>query len=240
MKYSLPLLKRVSRSITLSRHLARPLLPSLNRTSAPTSHPRCASTSASDLDFGQPLHETHPHLLKAGERKFDNLISPYAEPLAEAFGKVTLGITALEYAQRRSKLASKLPRNAIAIISASDVKFRSNAVFYEFQQDSSFLYFTGTAPVVGALAYLLKLYRFQWTRCGGSHRWADESTINVGISSVIPGQSADGNDHVFHLFVRPKDSKAERWHGARSGLDAARDVFNADEVRLNVPSAILR
>lgn len=87
MKYNLPLLKRVSRSITLSRLLARPLLPSLNRASAPTSHPRCASTSAANLDFGQPIHETHPHLLKAGERKFVTLISPYAEPLAEVFSK---------------------------------------------------------------------------------------------------------------------------------------------------------
>lgn len=85
MKYNLPLLKRASRTITLSRLLVRPLLPSLNRTSTPTSPPRCASTSASDLDFGQPLHETHPHLLKAGERKF--VISPYAESLAEAFSK---------------------------------------------------------------------------------------------------------------------------------------------------------
>jgi hypothetical protein len=25
--------------------------------------------SASDLQFGQPLHETHPHLIKPGERK---------------------------------------------------------------------------------------------------------------------------------------------------------------------------
>lgn len=27
-----------------------------------------ASVSAADLQFGQPVHETHPHLLKAGER----------------------------------------------------------------------------------------------------------------------------------------------------------------------------
>lgn len=236
MKYNLFVLKRVSRSITLSRPLTRPLLSSVrHRTSAPTFQARCASTAVSDLDFGQPLHETHPHLLKSGERKLVTLISPYAESLAKAFIKVTPGITALEYAQRRSKLASKLPRNAIAIISASDVKFRSNAVFYEFQQDSNFLYFTGTTPVVVAIAYLLKVHRFQWTRCSGSHRWADETTTSVGTSSDIPGQSADGNDHVFHLFVRPKDSKAERWDGARSGLDAARDVFNADEVRLNLP-----
>ena len=29
---------------------------------------RRSLTSAADLRFGQPLHETHPHLLKAGER----------------------------------------------------------------------------------------------------------------------------------------------------------------------------
>jgi intermediate cleaving peptidase 55 len=32
--------------------------------------------------------------------------------------------------------------------------------------------------------------------------------------------------------VREKDSKAELWDGARSGTQAAVDVFNADEVRI--------
>lgn len=59
------------------------------------------------------------------------------------FLEVTLGITALEYCQRRSNLAAKLPRNAIAIIAASDVKYRSGAVFYEFHQNSNFFYLTG-------------------------------------------------------------------------------------------------
>lgn len=162
MKYNLPVLNSVSRSITLSRPLKRSLISSFrHRTSAPIPQARCVSTAASDLEFGQPLHETHPHLLKAGERAFGILISLYAELLAEALFIVTPGITALEYAQRRSKLSSKLPRNAIAIISASDVKFRSNAVFYEFQQDSNFFYFTGTMLVVVAVDYLLKVHRFQ-------------------------------------------------------------------------------
>lgn len=92
--------------------------------------PRCstllrpyASVSAVELRFGQPLHETHPHLLKAGE--------------------LTPGITALEYAQRRSKLAANLPKNAIAILAASEIKYRSGAVFHEFHQDSNFFYLTG-------------------------------------------------------------------------------------------------
>ena len=44
------------------------------------------------------------------------------------------------------------------------------------------------------------------------------------------------NDSVsrFHLFVRPKDEKAELWDGARSGIQAALDVFNADEVTFSL------
>jgi intermediate cleaving peptidase 55 len=45
----------------------------------------------------------------------------------------------------------------------------------------------------------------------------------------ILGKSEDGTDHTFHLYVREKDSKAEIWDGARSGSQAATDVFNADE-----------
>jgi intermediate cleaving peptidase 55 len=44
----------------------------------------------------------------------------------------------------------------------------------------------------------------------------------------------DGDDHIFHLYVRPKNPKVEAWEGSRSGLDAATDVFNADEVSHNV------
>lgn len=40
-----------------------------------------------------------------------------------------------------------------------------------------------------------------------------------------------GDNHIFHLYVREKDPKAELWDGARSGTRAAIDVFNADEVK---------
>lgn len=46
-------------------------------------------------------------------------------------------------------------------------------------------------------------------------------------SSAEKGQSEV--EYTFHLFVRPKDEKAELWDGARSGVQAAQDVFNADE-----------
>jgi intermediate cleaving peptidase 55 len=76
-----------------------------------------------DFRVGQPIYETHPHLLKAGE--------------------ITQGISAIEYATRRAKLASQLPEHGIAILGSADLKYRSDAVFYEYRQDSDFLYLTG-------------------------------------------------------------------------------------------------
>jgi Xaa-Pro aminopeptidase len=45
-----------------------------------------------------------------------------------------------------------------------------------------------------------------------------------------------GSNYNFHLFLRPKDPRAEQWDGARSGEQAALDVFNADEVFLSLVS----
>ncbi|KAI4185901.1 MAG: hypothetical protein L6R41_003838 [Letrouitia leprolyta] len=137
---------------------------------------RSSSVSAAELQFGQPLHETHPHLLKPGE--------------------LTPGITALEYAQRRSRLAAKLPKDGVAILAASELKFRSGPVFYEFHQDPDFFYLTG---------------------------------FNEPDAVAVIGRTVAGDDHVFHLFVRPKDPKQEQWEGSRSGTQAAIDVFNADK-----------
>lgn len=56
---------------------------------------------------------------------------------------VTQNITALEYYERRAKLAKELPPNSIAILAGSDLKYASGAVFYKFHQDPDFLYLTG-------------------------------------------------------------------------------------------------
>ncbi|KAF2837609.1 xaa-pro dipeptidase app [Patellaria atrata CBS 101060] len=148
---------------------------------------RRSLVSAADLQFGQPLHETHPHLLKRGE--------------------VTPGITAQEYADRRSNLAKALPKNSIAVLAASELKYRSGAVFYEFHQDPDFFYLTG---------------------------------FNEPEALAIIEKTGSDSEYSFHLYVRPKDPKAELWDGARSGVQAAQDVFNADEVGdINVSDKII-
>ncbi|KAK3937872.1 peptidase M24, structural domain-containing protein [Diplogelasinospora grovesii] len=90
---------------------------------APVGRRSYATVSAAELEFGQPVHETHPHILKAGE--------------------ITPGITAQEYADRRARLALSLADGGVAILPASDLKYRSGAVFFPFRQESNFQYLTG-------------------------------------------------------------------------------------------------
>jgi hypothetical protein len=106
---------------------------------------RCyASISAADLKFGQPVHETHPHLLKVGEGK-KVVVSFQGSELILPM-TVTPGISALEYANRRDKLVERLPHGAIAILAAAPIKYRAGVVFYDFHQDSDFFYLTGNKP----------------------------------------------------------------------------------------------
>ena len=54
--------------------------------------------------------------------------------------------------------------------------------------------------------------------------------FNEPDAVAVIQRTGSSSDYVFHLFVRPKDAVAEQWDGARSGEQAALDVFNADEV----------
>ncbi|KAH7040960.1 peptidase M24, structural domain-containing protein [Microdochium trichocladiopsis] len=158
---------------------ARPRrLPHPPTSACPRSYASRATVSASELLFGQPVHETHPHLLRPGE--------------------LTPGISAQEYHERRAALCRNLPSNSAVLLPSAAVTYRSGAVFHAFRQESNFLYLTGFSEP-DSLAVLRK-----------------------------EGPAAD--DYVFHLFCRPKNPKAEQWTGPWSGLDAARDVWNADEV----------
>ncbi|KAI0483522.1 peptidase M24, structural domain-containing protein [Xylaria cf. heliscus] len=131
---------------------------------------------ASQLLFGQPVHETHPHLLQPGE--------------------LTPGISALEYHERRSALCALLPANSAVVLRSADLTYRSGAVFHAFRQESNFLYLTG---------------------------FNEPESI-----AVLRKTGNEPTDYIFHLLCRPKDPTTEQWKGPWSGIDAARDVFNAD------------
>ncbi|SCU92475.1 LAMI_0E10638g1_1 [Lachancea mirantina] len=81
------------------------------------------SKKAPPFQSGQPLFETRPFLMKRGE--------------------LTPGITALEYYERRTKLATRLPAKSCAIVVGSQLKYASGPVFYPFQQNNDLFYLSG-------------------------------------------------------------------------------------------------
>ena len=109
----------------------------------PCTYATSSSISAADLQFGQPLHETHPHILNVGERELISICILLHSITDNIEILVTPGIPALEYARRRTALAQQLPANSIAVVAAARVKYKSGAVFYPFHQDSNFFYLTG-------------------------------------------------------------------------------------------------
>ncbi|KAG6010910.1 hypothetical protein E4U21_002580 [Claviceps maximensis] len=142
---------------------------------------KCYSTAsvvpASDLRFGQPVYETHPHILQSGE--------------------LTPGITAQEYADRRAALAHSMSEGGVAVLHAASIQYKSGAVFHPYRQESNFLWLTG---------------------------WNEDDAV-----AVIEKTGPNLGDYTFRMFVKRKDPKDEQWNGYRNGVDAARDIFNADE-----------
>lgn len=88
------------------------------------------------LTAGQPLHESHPHLIKKGE--------------------ITPGITAEEYFARRARILSEMPDRSVAIIPGNDILFATSSVFHEFRQDPNFFYLTGFLEPGSALVLYKK------------------------------------------------------------------------------------
>ncbi len=72
---------------------------------------------------GQPIHSTHPHLLKDKE--------------------LTVGVSHAEYVLRRDNLASVLAPNSLAIIPGNGLRYSTGSIFYPFHQTTDLLYLTG-------------------------------------------------------------------------------------------------
>lgn len=136
---------------------------------------RCYATT---FRAGQPIFETRPHLIKAGD--------------------LTPGISAVEYYQRRLKLAEKLPKGSLAVLPGSSVKYASGSVFYQFQQNTDLYYLTG---------------------------WNEPDSVAI---IERPEDSDDPHDHIFHMAVPETDPAAEQWEGERTGVEGVQEIFNAD------------
>ncbi|KAH7888136.1 peptidase M24 [Phlebopus sp. FC_14] len=74
-------------------------------------------------NYGQPIFQSHPHLL-----------SPH---------ELTPGMPFEEYERRRRELMDSLPSNSIVVSVAAPIKYMSGNIFYKFRQASDFWYLTG-------------------------------------------------------------------------------------------------
>lgn len=117
---------------------------------------------------------------------------------------------------RRAKLAAELPDNCIAIIPSSHVKYRSGPVFYDFHQNPDFYYLTGFLEPEAVCVI-------------STSPLPPPPSPVVKLTPVVKESGQPEGEHIFQLYVRDKDPKAELWDGARSGVEAATEVFNADE-----------
>ncbi|KAF4497457.1 xaa-Pro aminopeptidase [Fusarium agapanthi] len=176
-EHRLPLRARSVRNISTASTATRTTACRALPLDTPASRRAYAVVSAADLRFGQPVYETHPHILKPNE--------------------ITQGITAQEYADRRALLAQSMTEGSIAVLHAASLQYKSGAVFHQYRQESNFLYLTG---------------------------WMEENAI-----AVIEKTGPEYGDYIFRMFVKPKNAREEQWNGYRNGVDAARDIFNADE-----------
>ncbi|KAL1749162.1 peptidase M24, structural domain-containing protein [Schizophyllum fasciatum] len=77
--------------------------------------------------YGQPLYQSHPHLVKPGE--------------------LTPGIPRKEYEKRRKALMDSLPENSVVVCAAAPIKYMSGGephdCSYKYRQASDFWYLTG-------------------------------------------------------------------------------------------------
>ncbi|PHH54953.1 Intermediate cleaving peptidase 55 [Ceratocystis fimbriata CBS 114723] len=150
---------------------------SLATGAAPGIRPATQDWPAGGL-YGQPVSKTHSHMLAPDE--------------------LTPGISAAEYKMRRATLMKQLPIGSVVILAASDVKYRSGAVFHAFRQESNFLYLTGfsepdslcilekTGPGLDDFSYKL----FVLSKNQNDEQWMGPRTGVKGATEIFQADEA--------------------------------------------------
>ncbi|KAJ7163843.1 peptidase M24 [Mycena crocata] len=149
---------------------------------------RTYATEAANADiskpssFGQPLFQSHPHLVRSTE--------------------LTPGFTSQEYETRRSNLMDSLPESSIVVIRAGDVKYMSGQIFYKFRQASDFWYLTGfdepNAAVILEKKSTSRGYRmtmFSTGRDSAKEKWDGARTSLSEVATIFQADDARSIDH---------------------------------------------
>lgn len=144
---------------------------------------------------------------------------PFSHPHLLAPGELSIGIQASEYEQRRRALMAGLEEGAVVIVAGGRIKYMSANIFYKFRQASNMAYLTAWDEPNSTLV----LGTPHPARLG-----ACEGSLTVQTTAE---KTSTSRGYKMTMFVPPKDKADEMWHGPRSGIEGACEVFGADEVR---------
>ncbi|KAJ7762729.1 peptidase M24 [Mycena maculata] len=132
--------------------------------------------------FGQPLFQSHPHLVRDAE--------------------LTPGFTAQEYETRRRNLMDSLPDSSIVVAVAGVVKYMSGQIFYKFRQASDFWYLTGfdepNAAVILEKTSTSRGYRMTLFSAGkdsAKEKWDGARTGLNEAAAIFRADDARSIDH---------------------------------------------
>lgn len=94
---------------------------------------------------GQPTSATHPQVCPSfwAAKQCQPVTNILAVLQLLGLNEVTPGVTAGEFAQRRTCLAASLPANSIAILPAASMQYMSGVIPYPYRQEADFAYLTG-------------------------------------------------------------------------------------------------
>ncbi|KAJ7666498.1 peptidase M24 [Mycena rosella] len=132
--------------------------------------------------FGQPLFQSHPHLVNSTE--------------------LTPGFTAQEYETRRRNLMDSLPDSSIVVAISGTVKYMSGQIFYKFRQASDFWYLTGfdepNSAVILEKTSTSRGYRmtlFSAGRDPAKEKWDGARTSFSDAGAIFRADDARSIDH---------------------------------------------
>ncbi|KAL1664833.1 peptidase M24, structural domain-containing protein [Schizophyllum commune] len=167
--------------------------------------------------YGQPLYQSHPHLVQPGE--------------------LTPGIPQEEYERRRKALMDSLPDNSVVVCAAAPIKYMSGgeSQVYKYRQSSDFWYLTGfeepDSAVIIEKTSTSKGYRMTLF-CSGKNlaqeKWDGAKTGLSEATAIFGADDARSIDHfndhlrsltpLYSNIYTDLDGTSQRRGRSRSGL----------------------
>ncbi|EEB06839.2 intermediate cleavage peptidase Icp55 [Schizosaccharomyces japonicus yFS275] len=180
----------------------------------------CIASFRQYATFGQPTHETHPHLIASNE--------------------LTRGISKDEYKARQLRATKALDKNEFIVTTSAPVNYMCGPAFYEYHQDPNFFYLTGCLEPSSAAIIepdSSKANNFRYTlflrpKDAFAEKWEGTRT---GLAAA---ENMFGADEVLniHDFQKVLQNKAKKYRCAYADVPMTGSTTFGDLCRIRPPT----